>query len=178
MLKSILLTLLAIVSIFSIYVASRPSDFKYERSGFIQAPAEKIFPYLNNFKLGEEWTPFGKNDPTMKTTFSGPNSGVGSGLSFEGNAQTGEGKLEIIRVEPNTLVEIRLDMIKPLEGHNIVQYRLTPEGAGTRFTWTMSGKGTFLTKAIGVFIDCDKMMGKVFDQGIQSLKQKIESLPK
>jgi hypothetical protein len=58
----------------------------------------------------------------------------------------------------------------------LIQYSLTPEASGgTRFTWAMSGDGGFMGKLISVIIDCEKMIGGQFEQGIQNLKTVIES---
>lgn len=175
MFKKILFGVGIIVLTFTIYVASRPGNFHYERSGVINASPEKIYPYLNNFKLGGEWSPYEKIDLNMKKSYSGPDAGVGSIMQFSGNSEVGEGQLEILKEVPDSLVEIKLEMIKPFKGINTVQYELTHEGSGTRFTWSMSGKRTFLSKLVGVFIDCEKMVGDQFDQGIKNLKSLVES---
>jgi hypothetical protein len=89
----------------------------------------------------------------------------------------GAGELEIIASEPNSRVELLLTMKEPIEGKNTIIYSLTPEGEGTRFTWTMSGKGGFISKLMTVLIDCEKMVAGDFEVGIQNLKTLIESKP-
>ncbi len=39
----------------------------------------------------------------------------------------------------------------------------------------MSGECGFLGKLVGVFLDCEKMVGDQFSEGIQSLKKVVES---
>lgn len=173
--KKILIGLVTIVVIFLGYVSTRPSHFRYERSGVIKASPEKIFPYLSQFKLGEKWSPYEKVDPNMKKTFSGVDGQVGSVMEFDGNAEAGSGKLEMLKIVPQSLVEIKLTMIKPFYGENLIEYSLIPESEGTRFTWTMSGDGGFMSKLISVFIDCEKMIGDQFMTGIQNLKTVVES---
>lgn len=169
------LLVLVLVIAFVAYVASREGKFRYERSGVINASADKIFPYLVNFKLGGEWSPFEKVDPNMKKTYGGTEGAVGSTMEFEGNRDAGSGKLELLAMVPNESVDIRLTMLKPIQGDNLVQYKLTPEGEGTRFTWTMSGNGGFMGKLMVVLIDCDKMIGDQFLAGINNLKTLVES---
>ena len=41
----------------------------------------------------------------------------------------------------------------------------------------MSGKNTFLFKAVGLFMDCDKMLGDQFEQGLAQLKT-VAEVPK
>ena len=45
-----------------------------------------------------------------------------------------------------------------------------PEGDKTGVTWAMYGKSSFMMKAVGLFMDCDKMVGAQFEEGLASLK--------
>ncbi|HEY1079323.1 MAG TPA: SRPBCC family protein [Bdellovibrio sp.] len=160
---------------FIAYVATREGKFHYERSGVIDASAEKIFPYISDFKKGGEWSPYEKMDPNMKKNFVGPDAQVGSVMEFDGNQEAGSGKLEILKIVPNESVEIKLTMLKPFHAENLVVYKLTPEGEGTRFSWSMSGDSGFLGKLINVFIDCEKMVADQFSVGINNLKNLLEA---
>ncbi|HVK61176.1 MAG TPA: SRPBCC family protein [Bdellovibrionales bacterium] len=166
--------LVVVIGLFLIFVSTREGKFRYERSGVIAASPEQIFPYISDFKKGAEWSPYEKVDPAMKKTFSGPEAAVGSVMEFDGNADAGSGKLEILKIVPNELVEIRLTMLKPIHADNIVEYRLTPEASGTKFTWAMHGDGGFFGKLINVFIDCEKMVAGQFSEGIANLKAVVE----
>ena len=157
------------------FVSTRNGKFNYERSGIINAPAEKIFPYISNLKLGGLWNPYDKKDPNLKRTFVGPGDQVGSAMEFDGNREAGSGKLTILKLVPNQLVEINLMMTKPIHADNLIQYKLTPEGMGTCFTWAMSGDGGFMGKLISVFLDCEKMVTAEFVVGIANLKTVIEA---
>jgi Polyketide cyclase / dehydrase and lipid transport len=113
-------------------------------------------------------------DPDMKLNFIGDGMSVGSVMEFAGN-KSGSGKIELLKLNPNQGADYKLTMIKPFFAENLVEYRLTPEGTGTRFQWIMSGDGGFIGKVIATLIDCDKMIGKDFEKGIANLKQKVES---
>lgn len=175
MFKTIGLIIGGLFLVFLGYVATREGKFRYERSGLIQAPPEKIFPYISDFKKGGLWSPYEQMDPNMKKTYSGTDGQVGSVMEFDGNKDAGSGKLEILKVVPNQSVDIKLTMIKPLHAENLVQYTLTPEADGTRFTWSMSGDGGFMGKLINVFIDCEAMVAGQFAVGIDNLKKLVES---
>lgn len=174
MLLKIGLGLVAIIGLFLIYVSTREGTFRYERSGVIEAPPQVIFPYISDFHKGGLWSPYEKVDPNMKKTFGGTPGQVGSTMEFEGNSNAGSGRLEILSVTPNELVQIKLLMTKPFRAENLVEYRLTPDGTGTRFTWSMSGDGGFMTKLLTTAIDCEKMIAKQFTEGIQNLKALVE----
>lgn len=171
----IVLGIAVLLLVFLIFVSTREGKFSYERSGVINAAAAKIFPYISDMKMGALWSPYEKKDPNMKKTFVGPGDQAGSVMEFDGNAEAGSGKLEILKTVPNESVDIQLTMTKPFAASNLIRYSLTPEGEGTRFTWAMSGDGGFLGKLLNTLIDCEKMVAGDFEVGIQNLKQVVEA---
>lgn len=175
MLKKISLSIVVLILLILGYASTKEGKFSYERSGVINAPAEKIFPYISNLKMGDLWSPYEKIDLNMKKTFTGNDGTVGSTMEFAGNNEVGSGKLEILKIVPNDLVEIKLTMTKPFNAENLIQYKLVPEGTGTKFIWSMSGDGGFMGKLINLFIDCEKMVTAQFSQGIENLKKVVES---
>ena len=66
-------------------------------------------------------------------------------------------------------------MIKPIEGHNVVEFTLTPDGDFTAVTWAMQGPSPFISKLMGLFINMDRMIGTDFEAGLATLKTNIES---
>lgn len=174
MLKKILIAIVALLCAFLAFVATREGKFHYERSGVIQASPEKIFPYLISFQKGQEWSPYTKADPQMKISYSGTEGALGSVMQFESN-QAGSGHLELVGMLANKSVDIRLVMAKPFAADNQVHYSLEPVEGGTKFTWAMDGEGGFMGKLISVVINCEKMVGDQFSEGIANLKKLVES---
>ncbi|MEK2689194.1 SRPBCC family protein [Bdellovibrio sp. GT3] len=175
MVKKILIGFLVVFVLFLGYVATRSGTFRYENSTVINASADKIFPYLSNFKMGGQWSPYEQVDPDMKKTFSGEDGQVGSIMDFEGNSEAGSGRLEMKDIKPNEFVAIKLTMTKPMNAEQMVEYKLTPEGDGTRFTWTMYGDGGFMTKLMTVLIDCEAMFRGQMEKGFENLKKVVEA---
>lgn len=163
------------IALFLVFVSMKSGKFRYERSGVINAPAENVYRYISDFKRGKLWNPYAQKDPNMKTNFIGPDAQVGSIMEFDGNSEAGAGKLEIIKLVPNQSVDIRLIMTSPFYAENLIEYRLTPEGAGTRFSWAMSGDGGFMGKLISTVFDCEKMIAGDFETGIARLKTVVEA---
>lgn len=175
MIKKIVLGLVILLVAFVGFVLTRESQFNYERSEVIAAPAERIFPYISDLKMGEQWSPYEKMDPDMKKNFIGPDGQVGSVMEFEGNSDVGAGKLEILKLVPNEFVELKLTMTEPVHMENLIAYKLTPEQEGTRFSWSMYGDSGFFGKVMSVFVDCEKMVGEQFTAGIANLKAVVEA---
>ena len=172
MVKKILIGLAVALVLFIGFVASRDGHFRYERSGVINAKPEVIYPYISDFKLGHQWSPYEK-DAEQKNTYGGTPGQVGSFEEWDGK-QMGQGRIEITQAKPNEQVDLRLQMIKPIAADNHVTYKLTPEGNSTRFTWIMEGNGGFFGKLMGVVIDCEKMIAGQFEEGIANLKKLVE----
>lgn len=174
MIKKIFLSLIIVIILFLGFVSTKESRFRYERSTVINAPAEKIYPYISNFKNGSAWNSFDQKDPDVKRTFIGNDGEVGAKMEFEGNAEAGSGYLEMLSLTPNAEAQMKLVMTKPFHAENLIVYKLTPEAGGTRFTWAMSGDGGFMGKLMNVFINCEKMIADEFEKSFQNLKIVIE----
>ena len=117
-------------------VASTKADsFAVERSTVIKAPPEKIFALINDFHNWDQWSPWAKLDTTtMKVTYTGAASGAGAVYEWEGNSKVGQGRMEITEATAPNKVGIKLDFVKPIEGHNVTVFSITPEGDGSRRT--------------------------------------------
>ena len=178
MFKKILIALVVIVLVLVVVIALRPADFRYTRSATIAAPPAAVFANVNDLHKWEAWSPWAKIDPAMKMTYDGPASGVGASYAWSGNNEVGEGKSTIVESHANDLIHFKLEFVRPFAGTNDVEFTFKPEGAQTMVTWTMSGKNNFMSKAVGLVIDCEKMCGGMFEQGLASLKSVVEGAPK
>lgn len=177
MLKKILMIFVLLIVGFAIVVAMRPSDFRVERSSTIAAPPAAVFAQVNDFHKWEAWSPWAKLDPNAKTSYEGSPAGQGAVFHWAGNKDVGEGSMTILESKPNEMIRIRLDFVKPFKGTNTAEFTFKPEGDKTKVTWSMFGKNNFIAKAIGLFIDCDKMVGGMFEKGLASMKTIAETAP-
>jgi uncharacterized protein YndB with AHSA1/START domain len=158
-----------VIAAILVFAASKPDAFRIQRSAAISAPPEKIFPHLNDLRAHHAWSPFEK-DPAMKRTHSGAPSGKGAIYEWEGNREVGKGRIAITESVPSSRLVMALDMFTPFEAHNTVEYTLAPAGNATNVTWSMHGKQPFMAKLMSTFINCDKMVGSQFEQGLAKLK--------
>jgi len=171
-----LLILLAVAFLILIgVILAQPSDFRYARSITIAAPPEQIFPYLNDVKKNQLWSPWVEIDPNASYSFAGPEAGIGASVHWSGNNQIGEGTATITDSVANERVVTRLDFKRPMQSTALAEQSLKPVAGGTEVTWSMSGRSNFVGKAIGLFMNCEKMMDGQFDKGLGKLKTLIES---
>lgn len=174
MLKKIALVVLALIAVLLIYAATRPDTFRVERTARIQAPADKIHPLIDDFHRWSTWSPYEKLEPDMKRTFGGAPAGKGATYAWEGKDKAGAGRMEITESTPASKVAIKLDFIKPFEGHNVAEFTLQPQGDATQVTWAMYGPSPYMAKLMGIFFNMDTMIGKDFEVGLANLKTATE----
>ena len=154
--------------------ATKPDSFSVQRAISIKAPAEKIFPLINDFHQWVAWSPYENKDPAMKRTYSGAESGKGAVYAWDGNNNVGSGRMEILDTSVPSKIVIKLDFFKPFEGHNTAEFTMLPQGDATNLTWVMHGPAVFMSKVMQVFMNLDKMIGKDFEAGLANLKKLTE----
>jgi Polyketide cyclase / dehydrase and lipid transport len=168
---------LIIIGIIVVFVLAnrQPDDFSTTRTGTIAAPASAIFPHVNNLQNWEAWSPWAKLDPNAKTTFEEPTEGVDAKMSWAGNNKVGVGSMTITESRPSDFIQFKLEFLKPMQATNIAEFSFTPDGDQTTVSWTMSGTNNFMAKVMGLFMNCDKMCGGMFEKGLASLKTVVEA---
>jgi len=150
-------------------IATRPASLRIERSAPVSAPGDVVFSIINDLHQWDKWSPYDKLDPGMKKTFEGPSTGPGASYAWNGNDKVGEGRMTILESKADELVSMKLEFSRPFACTNHVRFELVPAQAGTRVSWIMEGKNSFIGKAIGLFMDMDAMVGKDFEQGLANL---------
>jgi uncharacterized protein YndB with AHSA1/START domain len=176
MLKSIALTLLLIILAFAGYVAMQPAVGTVTRSATIAAPPSAVFPHINDLHKWQDWSPWAKLDPNAKTTFDGPQSGVGAAFAWAGNREIGEGKMTIAESKPDEYIKMNIDFAKPFASTSFAEFQLKPDGAGTNVTWSMTGNRPFFVRAMCIIFNGDKMVGDMFEKGLASLGNAATSI--
>jgi hypothetical protein len=66
---------------------------------------------------------------------------------------------------------IKLDFIKPFEGHNTAEFTLTGGVNSTVVSWVMTGPAIFFSKVMQVFMSFDRMIGRDFETGLANLNK-------
>lgn len=145
------------------------STYEVTRTAIIPAPAEEIFPLVNNFHEWTRWSPWESVDPSMQRSYTGPDSGVGARYAWNGNRKAGSGTMEIVESsQPNT-IRIRLEFTKPFKTVNPTTFTFARAANGTQVTWSMTGENKGIGKVFALFMNMDKMVGGDFEKGLASL---------
>jgi carbon monoxide dehydrogenase subunit G len=170
------LTVIAVLLIACVllFAATRPDSFHVQRIATIAAPPAKVFGLIDDLHQWASWSPWERLDPAMKSTHSGAPRGKGAAYAWDGNDKVGQGRMEIVDSSSPSSVTLKLDFIKPFEGHDIAKFALLPAGDGTTVTWAMEGPQSFVVKLMGVFVSMDSVIGKDFETGLANLKAVAE----
>ncbi|HKT80064.1 MAG TPA: SRPBCC family protein [Vicinamibacterales bacterium] len=171
---TIALVVVVLLAALLAYAATRSPRMHVERSITINALPEKIFPFVNDFHNWTVWSPWERLDPALKRSYGGSHSGKGAVYEWDGNKKVGAGRMEILDALAPTLVTIKLDFLRPFEGHNITGFQIIPRGQSTAVTWTMDGASPFMARLMGIFVNMDKLIGKDFETGLSNLKASAE----
>jgi uncharacterized protein YndB with AHSA1/START domain len=148
--------------------------YTVERSVTIDAPPSRAFEQIVDFHNWRNWSPWEGLDPEMERSYSGPESGAGAAYGWSGNRRAGQGRMEITEATAPSRVMIDLDFKKPWKAHTESAFVIAPEGAGSRITWTLSGRKTLMTKVMGIFTSMDALIGPDFEKGLAQLKATAE----
>lgn len=170
LLKS-LLGLFVILVIISIFL---PSSTAVSRSIRIAEQPEKVFPYVNDFRQFNRWSPWANIDPDTRYEFSGPDTGVGARLEWSSeDPSVGKGSQEIIESVAPSKVATRLEFDG--QGDAVANYLLAPNDGGTEVTWLFDVDWGYnpLGRYMGLMMD--KMVGASYEDGLQKLKLLAES---
>jgi len=175
MLIKILIVVAVLAIALVILVSTRPSNFRVTRTGTIAAPPSVVFAQVNDLHKWEAWSPWVKMDPTAKSSYEGPSAGTGAVMRWAGNRNVGEGSMTITESRPSEFIRFKLEFLKPFAATNTAEFTFQPQGNQTVVTWSMFGVSNFMSKAIGLFINCDKMVGDQFEKGLADLKSVSEA---
>lgn len=135
-----------------------------------------VFDYVNYIKNWNEWSPWYELDTTASYTQAGPPSGAGAKLSWVStNKDVGTGSMTYTEVNAPSLIKQDLNFME--EGIAQGIYTFSPDGNGTKVSWSFEFDTGFnpLLRILGKFMD--SMVGKDFEKGLSKLKAILETIP-
>lgn len=169
MLKKIMMGLGLIIAVVLIIAAVQSPEMTVSREIEIAATPEALFPFINNSKKSYVWMPWAESDPGVKIEYSGPEEGVGSFSSWRGK-EMGVGTAEVVESITNQVVKTKLTYTEPFAMSQLAEVSLTPVSGGTLVKWSVSGQSNYFFRLMGLFVNCDKMIGGEFEKGLKKLK--------
>jgi hypothetical protein len=173
-LKRIAIVLLILFGVYILVSLFLPSHVRVERSAIIKAPVPVVFDAVNNFHTWQKWSYWDNIDPQMKSTYEGPESGVGAKHLWSSNDKNvGTGNITIVAVKPNSEILTDLDFEGMGTSHG--GWLFHEVDGGTEVTTYMEMDMGFFGRIMGLMMD--GMLGSDFEKTLAGLKKHCESLP-
>jgi carbon monoxide dehydrogenase subunit G len=173
-LKIIGIILLVVITIGLVAVLMQPAQGHIEKSIVINSTAASVFAEVSDFKKFNAWSPWAKMDPEAKQTFEGPAASIGHKMAWDG-PKTGTGTQWTEEIRENEYVKNGMKF-GGSETTFYNEFILTPEGEGTKVTWTYDGANEGLSGK-AMWLVMGSMMSDQYEQGLNDLKQIVESKP-
>lgn len=166
-----------LIAVVVILAALRPDTFEYRRSRVLDATPEAIMAELDDFRRWTRWSPWEGLDPALQRTYGPIARGPGATYAWKGNRKAGAGQMTITGLEPAHKMTPQLEFTAPFKAVNTTEFTLDADHAGTRVTWTMRGKNTFVGKLFSLVFNMEKFIGKDFDRGLEALGRAVSTHP-
>ncbi|MBP9068398.1 MAG: GyrI-like domain-containing protein [Bacteroidia bacterium] len=173
--KKVVYVIIGLVVVYLILCLIGPKDSSISRSIVINQKPDIVKAALLDFKFfNEKWSPWTEKDPNMKIEYSGEVGKVGCKYDWSGNDEVKSGSMEFVGVVGDTIKQKLI--FKDWAMISNVYLITTPEGAGSKVTWSLSMPMGFIWRGMGIFMTGEKAMGPDFDKGIAKMKIAMESL--
>lgn len=176
MLKPFLVFLVFVVIAIALLSLLMPTKQKLERSVTINAPASLVYEQLSRLENFNTWSVWSRSDSSAKYTISGTDGSVGSSSSWTGDPRlSGDGKLQIVALEPGRKVAHSLQLVKPkkIDGNSV--FTLSENNGNTTVTWNFDVATPRPWNIFNLFYSMDKTMGRDFETSLAALKNIVET---
>lgn len=185
MFKRLGILIITAIGIFLAIATFQPSEFEVKRSLVIHAPARTVYDKVNDLEQWSDWSPWAKLDPSATTRFEHTTRGIGATMHWDGNQEVGTGSMRIVDSEVAKRVVLELKFLKPFKSVATSTFTFEQDASehdpvdnsNTTVTWSMTGSNNFMGKIMSLVIDCDKMIGDKYEEGLSSLKALSETKP-
>lgn len=139
-----------------------------KRSVVINAPLDKVYASVRDFRQWIEWSPWLIMEPGCKVDYAED----GKSYSWDGKI-VGSGGMEILEESEGQWIKYRLTFLKPFRSVSSVSFLFVETRDGVETTWTMDGSMPFflffLVKMMTALISMD------YQRGLTMLKDYLET---
>ncbi len=167
----IVLVLIVLIAVASLLLSTESSIAK---SVVINAPKHQVYQHVNNYKKYNNWSPWMKRDPNMKSELVGEDGVVGTVYKWEGNQQVGKGEQVFVAITPDT-VKTKLTFKGLFDSYADVYLALDSLAPNeTKATWGFFANSPRPFNVMGLVFDIEKYVGADYQLGLDSLKAIVE----
>jgi hypothetical protein len=171
LIRRLLIVLVILAAVFVAVGLILPGMVHVQRSVVIASSPAQIFPYVNDPRKFNAWSPWAARDPATKYAFTGPDQGIGATMTWQ-SEQFGAGRQQITESVPNEKVVTALEF--GAMGSAEATFLLIPENGKSRVTWTLDSALPFQPVARWSGLLFPYLIGKDYDEGLARLKTLAE----
>ena len=151
------------------FVVSRPSSYHVERSVLVEAQPSVVAAQITDFRRWLAWLPRERLDPAARRDYGGPGTGAGSSYHWSSTTGLGRGRMTIVAAS-TLIVEIELETEEPRPSLADLEFRMSPEGDGTRLTWVQTGSLGVVDRLLRATSREDGNLGAEIERGLEQLR--------
>lgn len=166
---TILLIFLVILVLLPIIL---PKNAQVSQSIVIKAKPQTVFRQVNSLKNWRNWSPFELGDSTMKSIYSGPETGKGARHAWK-SKDMGDGSMVILQSKPYSFIQSQLDMGSSGMALDEWNFRETENGVEVIWTVKLFNLTYPFGRYFGVFLG--SIMQPNQEKGLNKLKEVSES---
>ncbi len=150
-------------------------EVQVKRSIKIDRPAKMVYQAINSMHTFNRWSPWADMDPNAKYQITGPTTGVGSKMAWQGNQDVGSGTQEIIEVKENQMIKTELFFDGQGDDPSWATLQIVDQGDSVVVDWVFEAdfNGNILGRYFGLMMD--DMLGPQYEKGLTKLKALVES---
>ncbi len=178
-LKFLAILLVVIIAIPMLIALFVPKNYSVERQVTINKPKDQVFEYARYLRNQDEFSKWAQMDPNMEKYYSGNDGKVGfiSGWKSE-NDEVGSGEQEILAIQDGERIDYALRFFEPFESEDNAYMAFEAQSSDeTRVAWGFDGSMAYPMNLMLLFMDMEELIGNDFEQGLQKMKEILESNP-
>ncbi|MGC8865152.1 MAG: SRPBCC family protein [Bacteroidales bacterium] len=171
----IFLIVLASIVIAGLFVAVLlPSRVILRSELWIKAPAATLFTQVNNLRYWEQWSPFERNDTTLRIRYTGPEAGSGAAMYWV-NARSDSGMQVITQSVPFSFIQFKLDFYRKTSVKETFSFN--QESDSTLVSWKIIMDNLSFPMGRWMGLLMPSMMSELMKEGLMNLKKISEANP-
>ena len=110
---TILLVIAGIIALLLLLALFTKKKYYIHCEIIINAPLQKVFDYVKQFKNWDNFNERATADPSKKTEYKGTDGTVGFIIAWNGNKKVGEGEKEIKAIVEGKTIETEIRFVRP-----------------------------------------------------------------
>jgi tetrahydromethanopterin S-methyltransferase subunit G len=166
--KSIGILLAVVIGIALIASAILPKTLNVSQQVEIDAPVDIVWSNVSSWEKQDNWSPWYREDSTMKVTYEGTPGTLDSKMLWEGNDEVGTGSQEYTKLDAeNHMYTSVTNFIKPWEGTGNASVMVEDLGDGrSKATWTFTQETGFIGNLFTYIFGVENMLNDAYAFGL------------